>query len=59
VSAWIIDGERSRLRNHRVLECGRRVHAAGLREDVEVRCLDDWRGWWMSLQAIYVLKEQQ
>jgi hypothetical protein len=49
--SWIIDGKRSRLRNHRVLECGRRVHASGLREDVEVRCLGDWLGWWERLQA--------
>jgi site-specific recombinase XerC len=58
MSAWIIDGKRSRLRNHQVLECGRRVHANGLREDVMVRCLNDWRGWWDYLQQRTVLSSQ-
>ena len=47
---WIIDGKPQKPVAHRVIECGRRVHAAGLREDVYVRCLGDWRGWWDLLQ---------
>lgn len=50
VSEWIIDGKPDRLRNHRVLECGRRVHASILREDLEVRVQGQWSAWWERLQ---------
>lgn len=48
---WIIDNKPHKPIATRVIECGRRVHAAGLLEDLLVRCLDDWNRWWEDLQA--------
>lgn len=49
-SPWIVNGKPAKPVALRVIECGRRVHASGLREDVVVRVLGDWRGWWDQLQ---------
>jgi hypothetical protein len=49
---WIVNGKPSLPVAHRVIECGRRVHANGLREDLMVRVQGRWSEWWERLVPV-------